>query len=299
MSTKITNQQENPNPISLTSLPTQQNQQQMAVTFAPWLEKALENFNSLHSNEKLNELVNDTTSLQLTTTSHFPKPKNKPIIDEEYVRRKAELHKEDKLPVQPFRDKKDIERAKAYFHDIPSRYKGLNMRNYAMFVLALNTARRTGDITWLQVCDVLNENGEFKKHLILNEGKTNKRAVVFLHPHVKKALAEYLDYWVEAWGDYKMSDFLFTNYKTKEPLGTNAVWKIYNKMSKALKLDYNIGAHTPRKTFASQAAKNNPDDSATEIKTSKFLNHANVETTHSYMQAGQDEMDDYVLKNGL
>lgn len=269
-----------------------------SYTVAPWFKQALQTVHSQRQNIKLNYARKHTQPIS-STSIPIIKPKNKPILDQEYSRRKSTLRKEDKLPTQPFKEKEDIERAKEYFHDTPSRYKGLHMRNYAMLVLALNTARRTGDITWLQVCDVLDEDGKFNEHLILNEGKTGKRAVILLHSNVKEALAEYLDYWAEVWGDYKMSDFLFANYKTKEPLGTNAVWKIYNKMSKALELNYNIGAHTPRKTFAYQAAKNNPNDSSTEIKTSKFLNHSNVETTHIYMQAGQDEMDEYVLNNGL
>lgn len=269
-----------------------------SYTVAPWFEQSLKAIQLQKQNKKLNEQVNYITSLQPTLSAPLSsiKPKNKPILDKEYTEQKSKQHKEDKLPVQPFRNKEDIERAKAYFHDTPSRYKGLNMRNYAMFVLGINTARRAGDIAQLQVKDVLDENGEFRKHLIIeHEEKTKKRAVILLHPNVKEALTEYLN----TLDEYKMSDYLFANYKTHEPLKTNAIWKMMNKMQQALDLDINLGSHSMRKTFAYQAAKNNPNDSATEIKTSKFLNHANVETTHGYMQAGQDEMDEYVLKNGL
>jgi len=65
-------------------------------------------------------------------------------------------------PVQPIKDLQDIQKAKEYLFYKEGRYSITNKRDYAIFVLMINVARRAGDVLNLTVGDIINKNGTLK-----------------------------------------------------------------------------------------------------------------------------------------
>ena len=80
-----------------------------------------------------------------------------------------------KEPCQPIKDLADIQKAKDYLFYKEGRYSITNKRDYAIFVLMINVARRAGDILKLTVGDILNKNGTFKKEIWIITEKRKKQ----------------------------------------------------------------------------------------------------------------------------
>ena len=83
--------------------------------------------------------------------------------------------------VNPIKDIEDIEAAKQYFLNKDQRFinTSTNIRNYALFVLSCNCARRIGDILNFTIGDVLNPNGTIRTKVTIREQKTKKVAEIF------------------------------------------------------------------------------------------------------------------------
>ena len=96
------------------------------------------------------------------------------------------VYKEDKMSkAEPLRTNEDIEKMKNYFK------KNDHIRDYALFILGINTALRISDLLKLKWEDVFDfERNVFVNHLVIREQKTHKRAVIMLNQNVKKALNE-------------------------------------------------------------------------------------------------------------
>ena len=85
---------------------------------------------------------------------------------------------------EPLRTKDDIQKMKTYFLE-NKRY-----RDYALFVLGVNTALRIGDLlrlTWKDIMDF--KTGQINDHLTLIEQKTQKKNTVLLNIATKEALS--------------------------------------------------------------------------------------------------------------
>jgi len=87
--------------------------------------------------------------------------------------------------VQPIKLKKDIEAMKNYL-------KSKSLRDWALFVLGINSALRISDLLNLNVSDVIDENGKIKERIFLKEQKTSKSKNFPLNDNVRYALTEYL-----------------------------------------------------------------------------------------------------------
>lgn len=237
---------------------------------------------------------NDTETIKSNTevnSSAFPIKVKAPILDRAYL--DSSKDKFNHLPVQPI-PTEYIPLIKEYFHK-PSRYKENNLRNYAYFILDVNTARRSGDILNLTVRNILNEDGTFRDHIIITEQKTGKKTYTYMNNSVREALAEYL----ESKYPYNMSDLLFTNYKTGETLTVDAIRKAIKRCAVAIGMKGNFGSHSLRKTFIAELIKNNPNNKEIEMMASKALNHNNVETTYAYAGFTQTKMDNMFKSNQL
>lgn len=214
-----------------------------------------------------------------------------PIIDPNYTDNSYRR----KTPVQPFTSLEDIERIKQYFLTTKG-HGNTQIRNYAYFVLSLNTMRRCGDIVSLRIGDVLNEDGSFKTHLIINhEQKTEKRSTTFLNSNVIEALALYFNTLKE----YKNSDWLFpVPGKPEQHMSVDGMRRMLQRTVKALGIDMKVGTHSLRKTMPYHIISN-ASSVEDEVAASQLLNHRNVKTTYSYAGRTQDKLDDVVKRNML
>ena len=192
--------------------------------------------------------------------------------------------------VDPIKDLSDIDAAKTYFLSQPQRYQSnhTNIRNYALFVLGINCARRIGDLLSLKISDVLNEDGSFKPRLVIDgEQKTGKEARIVINNDAKFALTRYFD----TLGTYSDSDYLFKSRKgDNSPILTRSAWKIMKDMSKAIGLDQkgvNVGTHSMRKTAGYNIYKSTKD----LVGVSKALNHSSPKVTERYIGVDQEEID--------
>lgn len=215
-----------------------------------------------------------------------------PVVDAEYTESRKEYH----IPVQPL-SVEQVGKLKDYFFKGGRNYFQTmpnNCRNYMYVVLSLNLMRRCGDMIQMRVCDVLNEDGSFRDHIVFNEQKTGKRAVIYLNSACREALAIYFD----RIGEYKMSDWLFPNFKNPGThMTVDGMRKVLKRACETLDIDINIGTHSLRKTMPYLAMGSGEVED--ELIVSQLLNHRNIKTTYHYIGRTQSELDDFVEKFSL
>jgi len=203
-------------------------------------------------------------------------------------------------PIKPLRTLDDIQAAKDFFLNRPSRYKNQNIRDYAIFMLGLNIARRCGDLLNLRVSDVLNQDGTIKECMTIREQKTSKKATLPITPIIKDTL----DLYLPTLGDYKLSDPLFPSRQSgedgiKKPMTVrNYLYKM-KELSRELETSDNIGTHTMRKTWAYMTLVNNRDDAYIVAAISKALNHSSIAVTYRYLGIEQENINDLFFNNQL
>ena len=256
-----------------------QNNSAVAIRFAPWFEQAIK------QNKKVMHFQPATEHTELRVAA--------PILDDEYIERKEN----NKTPVEPL-SMEEVIKLRQYFFNNTDYFKTMptNRRNYLYTVLSLNLMRRCCDMVKMRVCDVLNEDGTFKKHVIFNhEEKTGKRATVLLNSKCQEALAEYFNFI----GSYKMSDWLFPNYKIEgQHMTVDGMRKMLKRTCKKLGIEIHIGTHSLRKTVP-YIAISNSTNTGDEVLVSQLLNHGNIKTTYHYIKRNQEELDSFVERNGI
>lgn len=188
----------------------------------------------------------------------------------------------------PIKSVEDIERAKAYFLSQPQTYRSKNIRNYLMFVMGINIARRIGDMLQFKIGDVVYKNGTVRDYMIIREQKTGKKAKFGLNNSVKEAIKMYLD---SLGNSYNMDDYLFKSHKgNNQPIDRRSAWRILKQMAAAIGLKENIGTHSMRKTKAYHTIKSSNKDPYVIMKVQKMLNHSKSATTLRYCGIDDEEM---------
>jgi integrase len=201
--------------------------------------------------------------------------------------------------VQPIKDKEDIERAKEYFLNSNNfRYTGLNIRNYCLFVLGLNTGRRIGDILSLRFIDILDRSNNTinEKITIIKEQKTKKKATFYLADEVKDAINKYIDF-LKSNNEFNINNYIFKT-RESECMTRNQAWKIWHDMGETLGLE-RIGTHSGRKTKGYQYMQDHKGDYYALARVSKAYGHSKQEITLDYLGLDNTEMRDFYLGHVL
>lgn len=185
----------------------------------------------------------------------------------------------------------EIQLFKNYFHNTPSRFKETNMRNYAYFVLGLNWPKRCGDIMNLRIGDLIHPDGTCQNYIKVTEQKTGKYSEELFTPLAQEAVLEYLD----LRSSINLNDYLFLNYKTGEKMSVQGMRKMLQRTAAILGISHDVGTHTLRRTFATQAAQKGEDVRFI----AKALNHAKPETTEIYIKKIRNTQDNFMLRNQL
>ncbi|OGO81646.1 MAG: integrase [Clostridiales bacterium GWC2_40_7] len=186
--------------------------------------------------------------------------------------------------VQPIRDKKHIAAIKTYL-------KRLNLRDYCLFTMGINSALRVSDLLKLKIKDVVDTENHLKDRIQIREKKTRKSKNFHLSDTAKSAISEYLT-------ERKFSSTeepLFASRKGNAALQRDQTYKIINRAARAIGIQDKIGSHTMRKTFAYQAYQVGVDLSLIQ----KLLNHSAPGVTLAYIGITQDQMDDVYLNLNL
>lgn len=225
-----------------------------------------------------------------------PEPKKKKVVSE----------KRPHEAVEPIKDPADIEKAKDYLRNCPTRYteSPLSLRNYMMFVININNALRIGDLLNLHICDVINDKGNVKTEVYIKEQKTGKTRYLFLGPSSKAAIMDYL----ESLEDWHPTDFLFeSRQKDKDgiskPISRITAWRIMHDMGLAISegrdKPLHLGTHSMRKTFGYQRIQNNPNDPMIIAKVSDIYNHASLATTYRYLGMDIEDKKSLCIDNEI
>ena len=179
--------------------------------------------------------------------------------------------------VEPIRDRKKIDAMKKLL-------RGSNMRDYALFVLGINSGLRISDLLTLTVEDVAG-----KERVSLREQKTNKEKDFPLSDVCKKTISEYLKESGLTTGP------LFPSRKGGLPLTRIQAYRILNAAAKAVGIEDAIGTHTLRKTFGYHAYVQGAD--ITRIQ--KLLNHSSPGITLAYIGITKEELDNVYINLNL
>ena len=187
--------------------------------------------------------------------------------------------------VEPLRKKSEIERIKRHL-------KSRSLRDYALFVLGINTGLRVGDLLALTVGDVLEGTGRRLRvgvRLVIREQKTRKIKRIILNDTARRALNEYLKSRERRFPEDPL--FLSRQRNGKDgslrALSRKQVWKVLSDAARACHVGDTIGTHTMRKTFGYYRYKTGHP--LEEIQ--KMLNHSSPAITLIYIGITQDQMD--------
>ena len=169
-----------------------------------------------------------------------------------------------------------------------------SVRNLCLVNMSLFTGMRVGEVSQLKLKDVVNENWELKKEVVLRKEytKTKKNRVVYLvHTEVRKSLEKYI-------GERrKMETIKETKNVMEKPLfisqknssfSPRSLQRLYKDMMKSVGLDEMCSSHSFRRTFITNLITQGID-----IKTvSTLAGHSSVQTTVDvYAVANPNKME--------
>ena len=160
--------------------------------------------------------------------------------------------------------------------------------------MSLFTGMRVGEVSQLKLKDVVNENWELKKQVVLLKEytKTKKNRVIYLvHTDVRKSLEKYV-------GDRrKMEIAKETRKPLDQPLfisqkngafSPRSLQRLYKSMYRAVRLDEMVSSHSGRRTFITNLITQGID-----MKTvSTLAGHSSIQTTvDTYAVANPNKME--------
>lgn len=185
--------------------------------------------------------------------------------------------------VQPIRKKTDLESMKRAL-------RKRSLRDYALFVLGVNSGLRISDLLKLRVKDVLiqgKRRPQITDRIRLREKKTGKGKDFPLNVPARSALGEYIR---NTPLDHEGP--LFPSRKRDQsgraqPISAVQAWKILSETAAEVGIPEKIGTHSMRKTFGYWAYKKGVDISHLQ----KLLNHASQAETLRYIGILRDDLD--------
>lgn len=178
--------------------------------------------------------------------------------------------------VEPIREARQIAAMKAVL-------KQTNLRDYAWFILGINSGLRISDILRLTVGDVRLSKTRWRDRITLREQKTGKLKDFPISDTAQKALQEYLQTRPAAQAD----EPLFPSRKWDQPLGRQQAWTILREAAQVAGIMDPIGTHSLRKTFGYWAYRSGVDLALLQ----SILNHSSPGTTLAYIGITRDDRD--------
>ena len=182
--------------------------------------------------------------------------------------------------VEPIRDPRKVAAIKKMLRGEKS------LRDYALFVVGINTALRISDLLALSVGDVLDEKGDVTEFIEIRERKTRRSARVHLNESARAAILEYFER--EPATDPDRA--LFCSKRSDRPIDRTRAWKLINDWCEAVGLTQSrYGTHTLRKTWGYMARKLH--SVPIELIQAK-LGHATPAVTKRYLGITDEEITD-------
>ena len=196
-----------------------------------------------------------------------------------------------KSEVYPF-EIEDMKKIMAYFKDNEMWVQ------YMLFVLSCNMARRVGDMLSLKWENIFNpQTGKFREDILeIREDKTDKLA----NPRINSACRAAINLYIEMTGcvvsanDYQNPVFmqLSGNYSGRT-ISDSGYLKSLKKAAAAVDIEYNVGTHSPRKTFGKMSRMLHPGDYDSMELLQSIYNHSSTSTTKHYIGLTKKKIDSY------
>ncbi|BBE31436.1 site-specific integrase [Tepiditoga spiralis] len=188
--------------------------------------------------------------------------------------------------VDPIKDVKIINKIKRLM------LKHEKIKEYALFVVGINSGLRISDILLLKWDDVLDDSDNITDKLRIKEKKTGKTKVFPLNTAAKEALNKLKKQLKNI--EYDEHIFKSNSNRTKSkasPWRRQYVWDFLQTYAQLAGFTGNIGTHTLRKTFGYHAYTNGVSLELIQ----KIFNHSSPGITLRYIGITQQEIDDVYL----
>ncbi len=187
----------------------------------------------------------------------------------------------------PIKRKEDIQKIKEYF------LSKQDYRDYALFVVGINTALRISDLLKLTWNDVYDFNEDlFLTHIRVTEQKTSKQTCIAINFSCQNALSLYKNYSLPI----NPQEYIFYSRNNRnEHIGRNRAYNIIKKAAHETRIDGNISCHSLRKTFGYHAWKRGIPPAVIM----NIFNHSDIEITKRYLSIDQDDRDDVFITLNL
>ena len=187
----------------------------------------------------------------------------------------------------PIRNQRDIEIIKEYY------LKRRQYRNYALFVVGINTALRISDLLSLEWGDVFDFQKEaWVTYVKVKEKKTGKQNVIFLNQNARQALELYRT----AAGAVDCQDKIFCNNRNRRvAIMRTQAYAVIRRACSDSGIEGKISCHSLRKTFGYHAWKRN----VPELLLLNIFNHSSFAITRCYLGIEQDDKDEVFRKMNL
>lgn len=157
-----------------------------------------------------------------------------------------------------------------------------NLRDIAMFALAIDSSLRGSDIVALNISDVLSGN-EIKERVTLEQRKTHGRVSFSMRDYTRVALKD----WIEE-SDKAFGDPLFTSLKGNQGqrLKVDSYRRLVKKWVSLARLDPALyGSHSLRRTRVAHIYRKTANIRAVQV----LLGHKNIETTTRYLGIEEEQ----------
>lgn len=255
-----------------------------AYTFAPWFTQGLQNYknSNLHVKQNNFEYISRLFLLALERMQQpMPEAKKvKPKSNSLYT-----THATPKPKAQAADSIKTVEEVSLILDYFLSRKQ---YRNYALFVTGICSAYRISDLLSLKYSDFYNMDGSFKYELDLSEKKTGNRRKMEITKPMQQAISLYIE---QSGIDFEYDSPIFRSSKYKnEAIKKEAVHKIFKDAGRELKLPYNIGSHTMRKTYGYWYLQIHKNDMTALSTLQNIFGHSSEEITLKYCEIKKEEI---------
>lgn len=175
-----------------------------------------------------------------------------------------------------------VEEAKA----IEKYLETKNFRNHLLFTCLIETGLRSGDIRFLKVKDLDNPIGS---SIPIGERKTGKENFFVITSKMKAVFDAYRENYTSA------DEWLFPSRKGNAPIRYRRVWKLFKEWSRAVGINKNLGAHSPRRTWG----KVKLEAGANPYQIMERFNHSDLSVTMRYVGMTRQETHNLLAEGVL
>lgn len=169
--------------------------------------------------------------------------------------------------------------------------------HYLGFTLSCNMARRVSDMLSLKWINFFDENGKMREDILeICEKKTDKLANPKINSACKSAIETYIKKTKCNVGENGFENPVFMQLSGTHKgrvLSSDGYLKAIKKAAKAVGVEYNVGTHSPRKTFGMLSRMLHPSDYDSMEILQTVYNHSSTKTTKSYIGLTKKKINKY------